>query len=79
MTDEVLTQEEVEALILATIRGHERNGRGATEEDIRIVADWASEVRTDAALLRLLVDGDAVVTSVQDDGDFTVALREAES
>lgn len=70
----ILTESEIESLLMATLEGHDP--RDVPEEDIEAVADWAVGVRIDAALLRLLLGGEALITSVEADGDFTVKLRE---
>lgn len=72
---EILTEEELKALILATVRGHDTEGRGATEADLQAVADWAEKVRKEAALLRLILSGEVLVTAVEEDGDFSVRTR----
>lgn len=75
-----LTDDEIEALSLAVIRGHEEaRGRGATEDEIAAVVRWAEDVRVEAALLRLILSGEVVVTAVDDDGDFTLQRRDEDA
>lgn len=76
----VLTQEEVQRLVLATVTGGTKVGRPPTTEQIEKVVEWATIVRVDAALLKLVLDGEALPFDVEDDGEFRVTLagREAE-
>lgn len=61
--DGLLTEAEIQFLMLATIDGSETGI--ATEDEMKIVLDWANGVRLDESLLRLVMDGKLSV-SVKD-------------
>ena len=60
----VLTQAEVQRLVLATVTGGTNVGRPPTAEQIERVVKWASDVRVDSALLHLVLDGSALLFDV---------------
>lgn len=53
MANSLLTKEEMERIILATAGGP----KGATKEEIKIALEWAHKVRTDEAVLSLVLAG----------------------
>jgi hypothetical protein len=56
---EVITSDEIETLLLATIQGQGE----ATEEELRRVHKWAHTARIDGALLELVLAGKLLVSA----------------
>ena len=55
---EVLSLEEVQAVIMAAIRG---TGRPCSERELRRAVRWAHTARVEASLLALVLAGDVLV------------------
>lgn len=74
LTEErVLSDPEVEALIMSAVRGHATRGEGCPKEHVEYLARWAVGVRVDAAMLAGILDGTFLVTAIDPDGeDFTL-------
>lgn len=66
----MLTDDEVRAVILACASAP----GGATEEDMKAAVQWAQQVRTDATLLDLALDGMVGITIR--DGEPVFSARE---
>ena len=54
----ILTDRETRALILSVLEARRLAGRpGATEDELEVVIDWATQTRLDMAALDLALDG----------------------
>ncbi len=69
MNGGLFTQEELETLVVATIRGH---GGEATREQLDAVAAWAEGVRVEAMLLGLVLAEGCMVK--MEDGEAWVEV-----
>jgi len=74
-----LTDDEAKAIMEAVIVGHGR--RGASEQNIRSALAWANAVRSELALLELVLEGELAITKVKKNGfrsdELTFAKRSA--
>lgn len=72
-----LTDEEAASVIEACLEGHGR--RGASEAKVRACLEWANSVRSEQALLALVLEGKLAITSVRKGGfvsdELTFARR----
>lgn len=65
------SDEEAQAILLATVRGCMQTKRGhATEEDIELGFAWAHKQRVSRALLQAVLMGEIAIAP-RDDGDAT--------
>jgi hypothetical protein len=55
MNEEILTEEEIQLLILALADG--RGDKGVTEEDRQLVLNWAVQIRIGGIVLDLILHG----------------------
>ena len=63
--DGMLTDNEVERLVWATLKGHPE---GVSEDDLARMLDWATMQRVGAALVAMAIAG-TIALRVQADGD----------
>jgi len=61
-----ISDEEAKAVIEAVLEGHGR--RGATEGQIVMALKWANDVRSELALLDLVLEGKLAITKVKKGG-----------
>lgn len=74
--DGFLNNQEVEAIVLAAVAGS--GERGCSTEEASRVVDWADQVRMDAALVRLIVEGKLKVDAQSNDpGEWKFAPTDA--
>ena len=57
LEDEIFTDEEAKRLILALVMGSDK---GVPEERLKAFVDWASDAKSDYALVRLIEKGELV-------------------
>jgi hypothetical protein len=67
-----LTDDEAKAIIEAVVAGHRR--KGASEQDVHLALKWANAVRSELALLELVLEGRLAITSVKKNGFKTDEL-----
>lgn len=70
----MLTDDEIRAVLLACASAP----GGATEEDMKAAVRWAQQVRTDATLLDLVLDGMVAITMRDGEPVFTAPKDDAD-
>ncbi|MDP8924406.1 MAG: hypothetical protein M3O34_16230 [Chloroflexota bacterium] len=73
---DILSVEEIDAVILALLEG--QGGAGATDEEMDDAVRWARKARINGHLLDLILD-EKVVMRLGDGGSFLFATRESAS
>lgn len=70
---EFLDESEVDTLVMALATGVGR--RGFTEDEASRLLEWANGVRLDQAILRVVLDGELVVSIDDGSGEFLYSTR----